>query len=61
LPANWKFYSQSLEVCYSNTTFYLTVEYFAVASIVWTCSKNGRGKMAKRSDEMASTRKKKMR
>jgi hypothetical protein len=30
LPANWKFYSQSLEVCYTNT-FYLMVEYFAVA------------------------------
>ena len=27
--------------------------------MVWTCSKNGRGKTAKRSDEMASSRKKK--
>lgn len=36
LPANWKFYSQSLEVCYSNT-FYLMVKYFAVAKhIKWT-------------------------
>jgi hypothetical protein len=29
--------------------------------MVWTCSENGRGKIAKRSDEMVSTRKKKMR
>jgi len=29
--------------------------------MVWTCSKNGRGEVAKRSYEMASTRKKKMR
>jgi hypothetical protein len=25
--------------------------------MVWTCSKNGRGKIAKRRDEMVSTRK----
>jgi hypothetical protein len=30
-------------------------------SMVWACSKNGRGKIAKRSYEMASTRKKKTR
>ena len=27
-------------------------------SVVWTCSKNGKGEIAKRSYEMASTRKK---
>jgi hypothetical protein len=26
--------------------------------MVWTCSENGRGKIAERSDEMVSTRKK---
>jgi hypothetical protein len=30
-------------------------------SMVWTCPKNGRGEIAKRSYEMASTRKKKTR
>jgi hypothetical protein len=33
----------------------------AKASMVWTCPKNGRGDIAKRSYEMASTRTKKTR
>ena len=48
-----------LEMSDESTGIYY--EYVGKVAMVWTCFKNGRGKITKRSYEMASTRKKKTR